>query len=104
MGARRLKQRKTKRLVQTLSLELRTADTCGGIRTTWCGISLLNGNHTRAGKLRFNVVNSAISLVVFASFVGIELNNLPMAINERINSNSGNKRGAYKTNFEKKFQ
>lgn len=89
-----LQNQELKRL--TLSLEFSTAATCGGILTIKWGFWLQRGNHTLAGRFRFNVVNSATSLVVFASFVGMELSNLPISISACINSSSGLSLGAWK--------
>ena len=46
----------------TFSLELRTMAWVWGILTIWCWLFLPKGSHTRAGRFKLSIANSAINL------------------------------------------
>ena len=46
----------------TFSLEFRTMAWVWGILTIWCWLFLPKGSHTRAGRFKLSIANSAINL------------------------------------------
>ena len=80
----------------TLSFELRTVASWGGMRRTIWVIWLWTGIHTRAGRFKLTRFSSAMSLGVLSSFVDIVERFLPIWIRDFTNSSWGKSRVACK--------
>ncbi len=89
-----------------LSLEFSTAVLSSVIRTTWCGMSELSGNQTRAGKFLFIKFKRIRRILVFSAFVGSDVRFLPISTSDFINSFCGASLAAWKfflVNLKLKF-